>query len=50
MRIGLCDQMLKLKVTQFFPKVAQKVAPVVFSSKMVFIKKPKIHQVFGLLL
>ena len=38
-----CDQMLILKVTHFFPKVAQKVATVVFSSKIVFCKKPKIH-------
>ena len=45
-----CDQMLILKVTHFFPKVAQKVATVVFSSKIVFCKKHKIHQLFGLLL
>ena len=49
-RYEQCYQMLKLKVAKAFLKVAKKVATVVFGSKMEFSKKPKIHQVFGLLM
>ena len=46
-----CDQMMKLKVAQFFNKVAQVVATVDFYFKCaVFQSSPKTHQMFWLLL
>ena len=38
---GQCDQMLKYKVAQKFPKVAQKVTAAVYTWKWMFSKLPK---------
>ena len=42
-----CDQMLKEKVAQIHPNVAQKDDPVFLLKSDVFPKNPKSHQVFG---
>ena len=46
----LCDQMLKSKVDQSFPKVAQNVATAVVTWKVMFSKSLTRNHIFGLIL